>query len=160
MGFLSGLAEISRAILNVFRTVTGRQRALYEEGDALRLEADELQEEADDLGLTEGIEGQIGESEDIDSGSEESGRIEPSERDYVRKFVAATVYCSNHREVYYGLTFEDNYTDREQDLLNAIEDETGGRCSEIRYNHGYSESGGFTNEDGPQYPTIDVGVER
>ena len=154
------LGSIAGAILNVFRSITGRARALHEEIEDLRLEAEDLGREADELQLTGGDEGQIEEGTGFDSGSEEGGAEKPRGRDLVRKFVAATVYCSNKREVFYGLTFEDNYTDREQALLNAIEDETGDRCSEIRYNHGYSESGGFTDEDGPEYPTIEVGVER
>lgn len=128
---------------------------LYERIEALEEEIERLKsqiEERDSL--------QIERNRTEIDGIEETRPESPSETNYVRKFIAAILYCSNKKVTYYGITYEDNYNDREQELLNAIEHETSGRCSEIRYNHGYSESDGYSDDEGPEYPDIEVGVER
>lgn len=60
-------------------------------------------------------------------------------QDFRRKFVSGLFYCGGTRKQFFGLTFEQNSTIRESELLDAIEDATGGTCSQIRDNFGYSD---------------------
>ena len=76
-----------------------------------------------------------------------------------RKFVAALLYCGGKKQTYFALTFEDNDQDREQELLNAISEQTSSFCSEIRDSFGYSEESGFPLDSSPEYPEIEIGQE-
>lgn len=80
-------------------------------------------------------------------------------REWIRKFVAGLVYCHGKKQSYYALTYEDNDTDREQELLDAIESETSDHCSSLRDYHGYSQDAVEKEDPEHIYPDIEVGVE-
>lgn len=58
---------------------------------------------------------------------------------YQMKLVAGLFYCNNKKEKWRIWTFENNDIDREVFLLETLEAELGGRCSDMRENHGYSQ---------------------
>lgn len=84
---------------------------------------------------------------------------ELEEEPYQRKFVSGLLYCSGNKKVAYAYTFENNNTDREQELLTTIENELGDSCSNLRDNHGYSQDESDPNGSDPIYPDIEVGLE-
>jgi hypothetical protein len=98
-----------------------------------------LQEESSGLGVPEGEE------------------LETFE--FRRKFVSGLFYCGGKKRQFFGLTFEQNGTIRENELLDAIERDTDRECSEIRDNFGYSDDEVDRSEvrTGAIWPDIEVG---
>jgi len=78
--------------------------------------------------------------------------------DFRRKFVSGLFYCSGRKRQFFALTFEANNRDREEELVQFLEDEIASDCSELRENHGYSDESGFDSETSvPRYPDIQGG---
>jgi hypothetical protein len=60
--------------------------------------------------------------------------------EFTRKFVSGLFYCGGEKVQWFGLTFEQNDTDRSDALLDAIDEVSGNKCSDIRENFGYESS--------------------
>jgi len=79
--------------------------------------------------------------------------------EFRRKFVSGLFYCGGKKVQFFGLTFEQNDTIREDELLGAIEDRVGSQCSDIRQNFGYSDD--FVSRSQVRgtaiFPDIEVG---
>lgn len=79
--------------------------------------------------------------------------------EFRQKFVSGLFYCGGRKRQFFGLTFEQNGTIRENELLDAIETDRGSDCSEIRDNFGYSDD--FVDRSevrvGAIWPDIEVG---
>lgn len=85
-------------------------------------------------------------------------RLDEDELDARRKFVSGLFYCGGKKRQFFALTIEQNTTDRESELIEAMESAFG-NCSDMRANHGYSDDifTGSQIPDSQIYPNIEVG---
>ena len=79
-----------------------------------------------------------------------------SDEPIIRKFISGLFYCgSKEKLTLFAVIFERNDEDRELDLFDALEDEFGELCSEMREFFGYSEE--EWNDFTGQLGVIEVG---
>jgi hypothetical protein len=104
--------------------------------------------------------------DDIVRADRSLGRLQIGDSDitdsdlFIRKFVAGLVYCGGKKRQVFAITFEEDDTDREEELLDAIEQDLSRECSPIRENRGYSEEPGQSPGSGSAiWPEIEVGFE-
>lgn len=74
-----------------------------------------------------------------------------------RKYISGLFYCGGKKRQYYAITHEFSRTNREDELLDRLEEEFSSKCSEMRKNYGYSEDRVFEGTPRPIWPEIEVG---
>lgn len=81
---------------------------------------------------------------------------ELTQLDFNRKFISGLFYCGGNKRQFYALTFEQNDTDREDELLQVLE-ATFTNCSDMREDHGYSTDRVDKSEVSAIFPDVETG---